>query len=259
MQSCYKVTSYKAHQLQSLRNVKMHSPCIIQIQSGSKRLYTGNSITNLSSSTYLLCTANESLNFENAPLAGYFQSNVFSFYVAPDENLLSSSRLKQKKLSSGVVARNTCIDITLEALSRYNSNTLSCSSQKLAIKLLYQQLAELGLLHYLFPNHEASFSSKVAQYVAVNPDEDNLIEEIAPKLGLSKSTLIRKLGKEGVRYRDLVAEVRLGMALNLMQEGMDDLQLLAHKCGYASVIRFNQRFKATFGLTLKEYIHSLTA
>lgn len=257
MQTCYKVTRYKAHQLQSLRNVKMHSPCIIQIQSGSKRLYTKKKVTSLSPSTYLLCRAGESLSFENAPLAGYFQSNVYSFYFVPDEELLRISRTQQLHSISAVVERSSSIDITLASLSGYDLSKLSIASQTIAVKLLYQQLAELGVLHYLFPEQKLNFSSRVANYISLSPEKGNAIEDVAAEFGVSRATFIRRLAKEGSRYRDLLVEVRLSTALSLMQEGVDDLQLLAHRCGYASATRFNQRFKATFGLAIKDYIDSV--
>lgn len=257
MQTCYKVTRYKAHQLQSLRNVKMHSPSIIQIQSGSKRLYAKTSVTSLSPSTYLLCKAGESLSFENAPLTGYFQSNVYSFYLSPDEDVLRVSQSQQSQITSGVVDRNSSIDVTLGSLSGYNVNKLSFASQTIAVKLLYQQLAELGVLHYLFPEQQLNFSTRVADHVSITPGDANSIEQISAKFGVSKATFIRRLAKEGVRYRDLLVEVRLNTALSLMQEGIEDMHILANRCGYASATRFNQRFKTIFGLTIKDYIASV--
>ena len=251
------MTRYKAHQLQSLRNVKIHSPSIIQVQSGSKRLYEKQSVTSLSPSTYLLCKAGASLSFENAPLAGYFQSNVYSFYLSPDEDLLHASQSQPSHFTSGVVDRNSSIDVTLNSLSEYNVNKLSFASQAIAVKLLYQQLAELGALHYLFPEQQLNFSTKVADYVSTTPEDANSVEQVAATFGVSKATFIRRLAKEGIRYRDLLVEVRLNTALSLIQEGIEDIHVLANRCGYASATRFNQRFKTTFGLTIKDYIASV--
>lgn len=255
MQSSYKLSFYKAHHLQSLRNVKMHSPSLIQIQSGSKRLYSQHSVTSLSASTYLLCRQGESLSFENVPLAGYFQSRVFSFLKAPKQELLAGGN----HLDAQVVNRDKNLDVTLEAMSRYDLTSLSQAAQDQVLDVLYQQLSDLGVLHSLFSPQGLSYSAKVANYLAVAPHDVNSIEHTASLLGVSKATLIRKLGKEQIRYRDLLVEVRLNHALSLMQAGERELQVLAHNCGYASTTRFNQRFKERFGLGLKDYIHSLQA
>lgn len=257
-QNGFKVTSYKAHQLQSLRNVKMHSPCLIQIQSGTKRLYWSQDVTSLSSSTYLLCCAGASLSFENAPASGYFQSNVFSFYLAPNEKMLALSRKQKTSSAPAIVARDKNVDVTLNTLSQYDLSKLSFASQSLLVNVFYQQLAELGALHHLFPAQALSFSSKVANYLADSPEQPNSIEDICAVFGLSKATFIRHLAKEHIRYRDLLVEVRLNNALALMQSGVHEPQILAHRCGYASVTRFNQRFKEKFGIDLKGYINSVT-
>ena len=253
----YKVSIYKAKQLQALRNLRIHSPSIIQILSGSKRLFYKSDVTNLSSSAYLLCSASASLSFENLPQMGYFQSRVFSFYCVPDKDMLDLSRTAELSSDVPIVPRDKNIDITLEALSCYEVSNMSKQSQDYLVKALYQQLAEQGVLHALFPEDELSFSSKVANYLATSPEQEHSLESVAEKFATSRATMIRRLAKENIRYRDLLAEVRLSYALKLMQSGTADVAVLAHRCGYQSETRFSQRFAGKFGVTPKEYITSI--
>ncbi len=256
-ETIYKVSFYKAKQLQALRNLRIHSACIIQILSGSKRLFYKNDVTNLSSSAYLLCSASASLSFENLPQMGYFQSRVFSFYCIPDKAMLELSRKTELSSDVPIVPRDKNIDISLEALSCYDLNKMSEASQINLVMALYQQLAEIGVLHALFPEDELSFSSKVANYLAASPEQEHSLESVAEKFATSRATMIRRLAKENLRYRDLLAEVRLSYALKLMQEGVSEVSVLAHRCGYQSESRFSQRFVGKFGVTPKEYITSI--
>ena len=56
---------------------------------------------------------------------------------------------------------------------------------------------------------------------------------------MSRATLIRKLKLEGMQYREVLAEVRLSHALYLMQNGEQNVTMLAQSCGYQSEGRFS--------------------
>ena len=76
---------------------------------------------------------------------------------------------------------------------------------------------------------------------------------------MSRATLIRKLKLEGMQYREVLAEVRLSHALYLMQNGQQNVAMLAQSCGYQSEGRFSQRFKGKFGLSPSEYIKTVVS
>lgn len=56
----------------------------------------------------------------------------------------------------------------------------------------------------------------------------------------------------------LLAQVRMGHALNLLQQGLTPLEV-ALACGYDSPSRFAARFKQEFGLTPHQYLHTCPA
>jgi len=256
----YQVTTYRAKQLQALRNVKVHSPCIVQILSGSKRLFYKNSSMDLSPSTLLLCSASSSLSFENLPQNGHFQSRVFSIHCLPEAHMLENSKTYgQHQIGPPVLASSKSIAITLDALNAFDSANISEATQTYWLMGLYQQLAELGALHHLFPEHTVSFSHQLAKYLADSPAEEHSLESVAANFATSRATLIRRLKQENIRYRDLLAEVRLNHALSLIQSGIIDLTMLSDMCGYKSESRFSQRFHGKFGVTPKQYIRSLTS
>ncbi len=67
--------------------------------------------------------------------------------------------------------------------------------------------------------------------------------------------MVRKLAAEGRSFRQLLAQVRLSHALNLLQQGLTPLEV-ALACGYDSPSRFAARFKQEFGLTPHQYLHT---
>ena len=91
MSAQYQVTLFRAEQLQKLRNVRVHSPSIIQIMAGSKRLFWKDSVQDLSNTELLLCEASASLSFENLPQKGRFLSRVFTFQCSPTKEMLELS------------------------------------------------------------------------------------------------------------------------------------------------------------------------
>ncbi|WP_261859148.1 helix-turn-helix domain-containing protein [Photobacterium sanguinicancri] len=257
MNNQYQVTIFRAEQLQQLRNVRIHSPSIIQIISGSKQLYWKESTIALSPSQLLLCEASACLSFENLPQKGHFLSRVFSFHCAPAEAMLTLSQSIASDLDAPMINADRALQSTLDALFSFELSQLSKETQTFLVMGLYQQLAERGVLHLLFPSANTRFSHRLSQYLSHSPGEDHPLESAADHFAMSRATLIRKLKHEGMQYRELLAEVRLNHALYLMQNEQCSVALLSQLCGYQSEERFSQRFKRKFGLTPSAYMKTL--
>lgn len=72
---------------------------------------------------------------------------------------------------------------------------------------------------------------------------------IADKLGLSKSSLRRKMAAQGVAFGDIVDRVRAGLAERYLDEGQK-VKHVAYLCGYKSSSAFNaarRRWRSTKG------------
>ncbi|AXY02784.1 AraC family transcriptional regulator [Vibrio alfacsensis] len=254
----YQVTIFRAEQLQKLRNVKIHSPSIIQIITGSKRLYWKESTLDLSHSKWLLCEASESLSFENLPQKGKFLSRMFSFHCLPTEAMLELSESVDDGEERPILDSDKALQDTLNALFSFDQQTMSQETQTFWLMGLYQQLAERGVLHHLFATANTSFSQKLSRYLSHSPGEDHTLELVAEHFAMSRATMIRKLKQEGTQYREVLAEVRLNHALYLMQNGYYNVTMLAQLCGYQSEGRFSQRFKGKFGLTPSDYMKTVS-
>ena len=253
----YQVTTFRAQQVQKLRNVTIHSPSLVQIISGSKKLFWLDKTITLSHQILLLCEASSALSFENMPEKGPFLSRVFSFHSSPPLKMLKLSEMRGQSNTHPIVKQDKALQSSLDALASLDLSTMSEEAQHLWVMPLYQQLAERGALHILFPQQEALFSQKLSRYLAKSPGEEHALDDVASQFAVSRATLIRKLKQEGMQYRELLAEVRLNHALQLIQSEPWTTIDLAQMCGYRSEERFSQRFKGKFGLTPKEYMKTV--
>ncbi|ULN67206.1 helix-turn-helix transcriptional regulator [Vibrio gigantis] len=255
----YQVTVFRAEQLQKLRNVRILSPSIIQIITGSKRLFWKESAAELTQSELLLCQASAPLSFENMPYKGRFLSRVFSFQFQPTQAMLDFSEQRSDELELPTIKADQSLQDSLNALFTFDRQSMSEATQQFWLQGLYQQLAEKGVLHHLFIGSNVSFSQKLSHYLSHSPDEKHPLESVAERFAMSRTTLIRKLKLEGMQYREVLAEVRLSHALFLMQNGQQNVAMLAQSCGYQSEGRFSQRFKGKFGLSPSEYIKTVAS
>ncbi len=103
-----------------------------------------------------------------------------------------------------------------------------------------------------------TLAERLARYLAVEPGIDHTLEAVAPHFSMSRASMVRKLAAEGRSFRQLLAQVRMSHALNLLQQGLTPLEV-ALACGYDSPSRFAARFKQEFGLTPHQYLHTCPA
>lgn len=252
----YTMSYYRGQQKQSIRNVTMLAPCIIWVTTGCKRLFGSQEAVDIDNKWLLLAAANDTLAFENMPANEQFFSMQLSFFVQPTEALLEQSA-KVATQERQYVAVNKALSETLKILSSLNLELFSVETQEQWLFVLYQQLAEQGYLHRLFPHKSASFCQQVMHYLSKSPDDEHSIERASHHFSMSRATLIRRLKLENTRFRDVLVNVRMNHALGLMQGGIDNQLELSLACGYQSQERFSQRFTQLFGLSPKQYLQTL--
>ncbi|OAJ94015.1 helix-turn-helix transcriptional regulator [Vibrio bivalvicida] len=257
MNHVYQIATFRAQHSQKLRNVTIHSPSIIQIISGSKRLFQSDSTIALSSTKLLLCEGSSRFSFENLPEQGAFLSRMFSFHSPPKQDLIQLSQQKMRAEDLPWIEKDKAIEQTLNVLYSLDLSHMSTDTQHLWLAPLYQLLAERGVLHHLFINQQASFREQLTRYLSLSPSEAHSLEEVASHFAISRATCLRRLKKEGLQYREVLSDVRLNHALSLMQAQSWSVLQLAYMCGYKSEQRFSQRFRSKFGLTPTDYMRTI--
>lgn len=92
-----------------------------------------------------------------------------------------------------------------------------------------------------------SFSARIRRLTAGKPGADWSSAAISSRLGVSEATLRRRLQEEGASLRDVLTDVRMTHAMQLLQSSNMPVSLIAASAGFESQSRFAIRFRSRFG------------
>lgn len=116
--------------------------------------------------------------------------------------------------------------------------------------------ALLGLvLHLYAQGHHAlleqapqRLSARVRDVLAENPARDWRSADIEGHLAMSGASVRRHLAAEGTSLRELLVDVRLARALDLLYTTRLPIKTVASRVGYASAASFVKRFAERYGV-----------
>lgn len=154
-----------------------------------------------------------------------------------------------KKKSAGVVLQSK---LSEAFRASYHAAFDSLSDRALPPRIAEHRLREVLLwlaernFHFARPG-PASLGLRVRRLLSSDPSAEWSMDRVAHETATSIPTLRRKLAAEGVIFRDLVHDVRMGHALALLQNTDTPVMNVAMATGYASASRFTARFRARFG------------
>ncbi|SHO56502.1 HTH-type transcriptional regulator AppY [Vibrio quintilis] len=242
---------------QKLSNMTILSPSVIWVRAGYKRLLGHQKPLALDEQSLLLVRSHERLTFENQPRQAVFRSCQVCFHHYPAAEMLAYS---QSISSSEQVLFKLTQDLrqALEILCRLDHRLMSHAVQRYWLDGFYQLLAEKGMLHHLFDPVGKSLQETLSEHLSATPEKSYRLDTVCLDLGMSRSTLIRRLHRENTSFREVLHQVRMNHAIILLQQGGYDLPDIALACGYLSTQRFCQRFREQFGVTFRQYEKTLT-
>ena len=268
MSPLVKIERFYGQKPQPLRNVPVYTPSIIAVTSGVKDLLWQGETLTFDHNHWLLASSAQSLTFVNEPYQNHFQSIQLSFLSPPSEWVLKQSANSGTSdltvLSSPSLKVDDCLNFTFSQLISMSGQGFSSAVQQCYLDAFYLQLSELGVLSRLFEGDLLSLREKVSRYLSTEPAANHTIDNTCSHFAMSQATFMRHLSKEGTSFRMILAEVRMLCAIGIMQSisarnGVPLSQLeLAIRCGYQSEARFSQRFKTQFGLSLKQYMRTIS-
>jgi AraC-like DNA-binding protein len=93
----------------------------------------------------------------------------------------------------------------------------------------------------------SSTATRVRALLASAPGSSWSSQAVAARLAMSEATLRRRLAEEEVTLSALRVDVRMSLALNLLQATDQPVARIAQMAGYASASRFAIRFRERFG------------
>jgi AraC-like DNA-binding protein len=252
----FKAFSYKAKEVQKLKDVVIINPCIIWVLSGMKNISLGRYKYNLKNGDAILLGANSKLNFENIPINGLFFSKQIIFFKPPKVEFFKQTVKNFEVYKYRHIKLDYQLKMTLDLLHQSDVILKNINTRHMWLDGLYLLLAEEYYLQVLFLSSEDSFNEKVYEVLEKMQPSDHKIENVCSILGVSKATLIRRLKKAGTQFKKIVRQVRMNKALFLMQKRELLLEDISFSCGYQSVELLVVYFKEEFGITPKEYFIS---
>ena len=268
MTQLVQIERFYGQRSQALRNVPVYTPSIIAVTSGVKSLIWQGETLTFDSNHWLLASSAQSLTFVNEPYQNKFQSIQVSFLSPPSEWVIKQTPKSEVSaamvLSSPSLKVNEGLNFAFSQLIAMSQQRLSPAVQQCYLDAFYLQLNERGTLSRLFEGNCLSLKEKVSCYLSAEPAANHTIENSCSHFAMSQATFMRHLSKEGTSFRVILAEVRMLCAIGMMQSisarnGVPLSQLeLAIRCGYQSEARFSQRFKKQFGISLKQYMKTIS-
>jgi AraC-like DNA-binding protein len=112
---------------------------------------------------------------------------------------------------------------------------------------LLSWLAHLGFIFRSDPPTE--LQGKVRLMIGASPEQSWLTKDIAKSFAMSEATFRRKLADEGQSFSEILVDVRMTIALSLLQVSDHSIAEIAWQVGYESASRFAVRFKQRFGFS----------
>jgi AraC-like DNA-binding protein len=102
---------------------------------------------------------------------------------------------------------------------------------------------------------EQTFGGRVSALME-QAAEDGLylkLDELAEKMNVTPRTLNRRLAREGMKFSDLVSDLRLSKAKELLRNTDWSIKRIAHLTGYRDSASFTRAFKQHSGRTPKQW------
>lgn len=109
-------------------------------------------------------------------------------------------------------------------------------------------LLQSGRGHLLFSLIGNDIAKTVQRLLTLGPSQQWTAERIAAQLGVSVSTLSRRLRQEGLTLRQMLRNARMEHARTLLMDRPEAIAEIAEACGYTSIPRFRSRFEDHFGV-----------
>jgi DNA-binding response OmpR family regulator/nitrogen-specific signal transduction histidine kinase len=140
------------------------------------------------------------------------------------------------------------------ALLLSHINNLLKSRKKL--KELFTQKLSLGPSEVEVSSFDEEFIKNAIRFVEENIEKDEfLVDELAVKLNMSRSTFYRKLkALTGMSGSDFIRLIKLKRSAQLLKTGEYTVSMAAYSSGFNDLKNFRKSFQKQFGISPSEYM-----
>ena len=154
--------------------------------------------------------------------------------------------------SAGVT---TGIDLALGLIEEDHGRTLSLRVARALVAYLKRPAGQSQFSNHLLAQFAASPAVRLAQEWALeNVAADLSVKALAARAGMSERTFRRAFAAEtGETPRDFVERIRIDAARSLFEEAQVPVQVVARRCGFATVDNLRRAFVRRVGVTPQQY------
>jgi len=246
---------YHCHQLQRIRAVPMLQPMLMLVVAGQKEITLDERQFLVGAGELFITPSDQTLLIRNTPdartqdyraVALGFTSPVISHFRQIHGPTLKSAHATAQWHAKAPHALVDALHQWYRFCVAHPPDPALIQHRQVEILLL---LAQAGLAGNLLFQSDRSWRQRVSQLITLQPARPWQIAEIGQQLGLSESSLRRRLQEEGCRFREILEEARLAVGLHLLLESFQPIGEVSDAVGYQSQSRFGERFKKRFGLT----------
>ena len=239
-----------AAQRYRLSTLTVRDDLLVIVLKGCKGLHTSQSVLTASQSEGVMIARGTQWDVVNDPMgSSQYEALVLSFgdvLIRQFNELYPLTHLACVSDAKVLTVDEALRDAMLRMLpsDRYTLPPALLTHRAIEVLLL------LSLRGFRFaPPQALSWNDKVRRLVAQRPHADWSVEVLCQMFHLSESTLRRRLKSAGVTLAGLVREVRLEVALGMLQTTSYQVGEVAQRCGWDSHSRFSAAFHARWGVT----------
>ena len=232
-----------------LRRVLVDFPSLILVCSGRKEIRFGSTVSTGNPGELLAVAAGSEIEVTNAlPRVGPYEAFCLSFdpqLCGANENLASKARI-----ISASVALGRPPTYLLSAFQRAAESCAGTADTPDSIvrHQLQEVLLGLELFGWRFDARAATRNSvRLRRLLNADPAKRWKIGAVGKLLGMSEATLRRRLEEDGVTFREILGQVRMGRALILLQSSDLSVTQIGYEVGYQSSSQFTASFRRYFG------------
>lgn len=242
-----RIVAYVEHRVKA---VVVHDDALMLIKHGRKSLITPGGRLDVDRGHGLLLAAGTSWDVVNDPLGqGRYEALFLAFAPALVQELRPDAGVAAPALvhDARVLPPDEALAEAAErAASFLKARAVSPTVRRHRLMEVLLLLAERG--HVFAPRQSLGWGERVRRLVAQRPDADWTEDALGAAFNASASTLRRRLDEDQAPpLATLVREVRLEIALGLLQTTRLPVGEVAQRCGWTSHSRFTAAFQERWG------------
>ncbi|MFO6424243.1 helix-turn-helix transcriptional regulator [Motilimonas sp. KMU-193] len=240
---------------QQLRDLQAAQSFLVIIVQGYKRVVTQTQELLLNSKQAMAFPAHADFSIANTPENGAFYALVLQFSPEQLQGVQAAhGQLVEQVLASKHYFKPFKVSADLLSSLLHLLDALHSGIDHALLMHRYNEVILALLLSgqggCLFVQPQAKWRDKVSQLISLDPANHWSLEIMSERLHVSETTLRRRLREEGVGFRQVLTDTRLGHGLYLLQSGLERRPIsdVSERCGYQSVSSFSAQFKTRFGM-----------